>query len=169
MRMRVSIFTPKAFSIRSAMGLDVYTWLAQRLHRVHPGKPALIPWVSLQEQFGVGYKRIRDFRRAVLITLKQVQVVCREARFTTDGKGMHLLHSRPAHPAQVGIPNLADGTKAIPPVDRATFHGHFVAHSTATLSRKPIVKIPIDNPIVELSHLWKASFPNRCLAPMMQR
>jgi hypothetical protein len=36
----------------SAMALDVYTWLAQRLHRVNPAKPAFVPWVSLWEQFG---------------------------------------------------------------------------------------------------------------------
>jgi hypothetical protein len=45
------------------MALDVYTWLAQRLHRVSPAKPAFVPWVSLWEQFGQGYERIRDFRR----------------------------------------------------------------------------------------------------------
>ena len=54
----------------SAMGLDIYTWLAQRLHRVSPSKPALVPWVSLYEQFGHGYKRIRDFRRVFVRTLK---------------------------------------------------------------------------------------------------
>ena len=48
-----------------------------------------------KEQFGHGYKRMRDFRRVFLITLKQVQVVYREARFTTDGKGMRLFHSCP--------------------------------------------------------------------------
>ena len=79
----------------SAMGLDIYTWLAQRLHRVEPGRAAFVPWVSLKEQFGLGYKRMRDFRRVFLITLKQVQVVYREARFTTDGKGMRLFHSCP--------------------------------------------------------------------------
>lgn len=39
----------------SAMGLDVYTWLAQRLHRVDPKKAALVPWVSLKQQFGYDY------------------------------------------------------------------------------------------------------------------
>ena len=79
----------------SAMGLDIYTWLAQRLHRVDPSRAAFVPWFSLKEQFGHGYKRMRDFRRVFLITLKQVQIVYREARFTTDGKGMRLLHSCP--------------------------------------------------------------------------
>jgi len=47
----------------TAMGLDLYTWLAQRLHRVEEGKGVLVPWASLHEQFGQGYERLRDFRR----------------------------------------------------------------------------------------------------------
>src|SRR3954453_12414128 len=46
----------------SAVALDIYCWLAQRLHRVLPGKPQLVTWVNLQEQFGQGYTRIRKFR-----------------------------------------------------------------------------------------------------------
>jgi hypothetical protein len=79
----------------SAMGLDAYTWLAQRLHRVHPGKPALVPWISLQEQFGQGYDRIRDFKRVFERTLKQVKAVYREARFTLTEKGMTISNSPP--------------------------------------------------------------------------
>jgi hypothetical protein len=79
----------------SAMGLDVYTWLAQRLHRIDPGKPAFAPWVSLKEQFGQDYGRMVDFRRVFTRTLKQVKVVYREARIDADGKGMRLLNSPP--------------------------------------------------------------------------
>jgi hypothetical protein len=31
----------------SAMALDAYAWLAQRLHRIDPGKPAFIAWAAL--------------------------------------------------------------------------------------------------------------------------
>ena len=79
----------------SAMGLDVYTWLAQRLHRVALGKPALVPWISLQEQFGQGYDRIRDFKRVFERTLRQVKAVYREARFTLTEKGMTISNSPP--------------------------------------------------------------------------
>jgi hypothetical protein len=77
------------------MGLDIYTWLAQRLHRIDPRKPAFVPWTSLKEQFGYDYARIRDFRRVFLRTLQQVQAVYREARLEVDGKGMHLRNSQP--------------------------------------------------------------------------
>ena len=38
----------------SSMALDVYVWLAQRLHRVPPGRPQFITWAALYEQFGQG-------------------------------------------------------------------------------------------------------------------
>jgi len=40
----------------SAMALDIYAWLAQRLHRVPRGKPQFIAWAALEDQFGAGYK-----------------------------------------------------------------------------------------------------------------
>jgi Plasmid encoded RepA protein len=47
----------------SAMGLDTYAWLAQRLHRVEPRQPQFISWKALKGQFGWHYERVRDFRR----------------------------------------------------------------------------------------------------------
>ena len=32
----------------SAMALDLYAWLAQRLHRVEPGKPIFVTWAALK-------------------------------------------------------------------------------------------------------------------------
>lgn len=78
----------------NAMALDVYTWLAQRLHRVEEGKTALVPWTSLWEQFGHGYERLRDFRRIFLHTLRQVKVVYPEAKFELTEGGMTLKNSR---------------------------------------------------------------------------
>lgn len=79
----------------SAMALDIYTWLAQRLHRVDARRGAFVPWVSLKEQFGHGYGAMNNFRRVFKTALKQVAVVYREARFSDDQRGMRLLHSRP--------------------------------------------------------------------------
>jgi hypothetical protein len=79
----------------NAMALDIYTWLAQRLHRVEEGKRALVPWTALHEQFGSGYERIRDFRRVFLRTLKSVHRVYPDAKFDLGGGGMALRHSRP--------------------------------------------------------------------------
>jgi len=79
----------------SAMGLDVYTWLAQRLHRVPQEKPQFIPWPALHEQFGQGYAELRFFRRAFLKVLKTVQTQYPAARFEADRNGMLLRNSAP--------------------------------------------------------------------------
>src|SRR5918998_4526296 len=65
----------------SAMALDIYCWLAQRLHRVAKDKPQFIPWAALFEQFGQNYAQVRFFRRDFLTTLKQVVAVYPTARF----------------------------------------------------------------------------------------
>jgi hypothetical protein len=79
----------------NAMALDIYTWLAQRLHRIEEGKGAFVPWTAIAEQFGHGYVRIRKFRSVFLSTLKQVKVVYPDAKFDVSGEGMALKHSRP--------------------------------------------------------------------------
>lgn len=45
----------------SAMALDIYAWLAHRLHRVPVNKPQFIPWTALHVQFGQGYARSANF------------------------------------------------------------------------------------------------------------
>jgi hypothetical protein len=80
----------------NAMALDLYTWLAQRLHRVDSAKsPVLVSWKGLREHFGHGYERLRDFRRVFVNTLRQVKVVYPQAKFDVDGRGMRLRHSKP--------------------------------------------------------------------------
>jgi hypothetical protein len=79
----------------SSMALDVYVWLAQRLHRISPRKDQFISWDSLHEQFGQGFARVRDFRRNFLHTLSQVQATYPDAKFESNERGLTLRHSRP--------------------------------------------------------------------------
>jgi Plasmid encoded RepA protein len=79
----------------SAMALDIYTWLAQRLHRVTKGQPQFITWVGVYDQFGQGYARLRDFRRRFLETLTQVRAVYPQAQLSADERGLTLEHSPP--------------------------------------------------------------------------
>ncbi len=79
----------------SAMALDIYAWLAQRLHRVPKGKPQLVPWTSLHQQFGWSYKRIRAFRSVFLHTLSQVHSQYPKARIAADERGLTLSNSPP--------------------------------------------------------------------------
>jgi Plasmid encoded RepA protein len=72
----------------TAMGLDIYAWLAQRLHRIDPHKPAFIAWTALKEQFGPDYDRMDNFKRFFRKTLAQVQRRYQTARLELDSKGI---------------------------------------------------------------------------------
>jgi hypothetical protein len=84
----------------SVMGLDVYAWLAQRLHRVPQDRPQFIAWTALHAQFGQGYDRIRDFRRDFKTALNQVLTQYPAARVKTDKGGMLVANSPPPVPSR---------------------------------------------------------------------
>jgi hypothetical protein len=77
----------------SAIALDIYAWLAQRLHRIDPNRRAFVPWARLKEQFGPDYARMVDFRRFFRAALRQVLARYSAARIELDGHGMKLHHS----------------------------------------------------------------------------
>ena len=79
----------------SAMGLDIYAWLSQRLCRIHPQTEAFVPWVSLQGQFGTNYRSIRKFRQVFLKTLRDVLTQYPQAQLRPNSKGLHLRQSPP--------------------------------------------------------------------------
>lgn len=84
----------------SSLALDVYVWLAQRLHRVPAGRPQFVAWDCLHEQFGQGFARVRDFRRRFLQALHQVTAAYPAARLSADDRGLTLEHSPPPVPAR---------------------------------------------------------------------
>jgi len=79
----------------NAMALDVYAWLAQRLHRVPVGRPQLVPWAALKDQFGWHYERTRDFRRDFLTTLRLALDQYPSAKLKADERGLLLRWSQP--------------------------------------------------------------------------
>jgi Plasmid encoded RepA protein len=79
----------------NAMALDIYSWLAQRLHRIDPKRPAFISWVALKDQFGQGYKRMNQFKSTFRRTLALVQNQYQSALVELDGRGMIAHHSAP--------------------------------------------------------------------------
>lgn len=79
----------------NAMALDIYAWLAQRLHRVPYGKPAFIAWTLLHVQFGLNYGRLNHFRAVFKDALKQVFLVYPAARFKVNRRGITLWNSPP--------------------------------------------------------------------------
>jgi hypothetical protein len=79
----------------SAMALDAYCWLAQRLHRIPSGRPQLVPWETLKVQFGPSFARLRKFRETFRDALREVQQVYPVARVEDGEEGLTLRHSPP--------------------------------------------------------------------------
>lgn len=88
----------------SALSLDVYTWLANRLPRINQPAGIKLSWDKLYEQFGQEYTNISDFRREFKEALKQVKIVYKDAKIDEliDGRGYTrgfiFLHSQPPVP-----------------------------------------------------------------------
>ena len=79
----------------STIALDIYAWLAQRLHWVPRGKPQFIAWAALKEQFGGGLGQMNNFKRKFRIALGQVLAFYSRAHVTGDGRGLTLYNSPP--------------------------------------------------------------------------
>jgi hypothetical protein len=79
----------------SAVALDIYSWMAQRLHRIPAGRCQLVTWPGLHEQFGQGYAELRNFRPFFLRMLREVRVAYPEARLEPDRRGLSLWNSPP--------------------------------------------------------------------------
>lgn len=55
----------------NALALDIYSWLAQRLHRVRKNQE-FISWKALKDQFGRNYSEMKKFKQKFRATLKVV-------------------------------------------------------------------------------------------------
>ena len=81
----------------SALALDVYAWLAHRLHRIE-GRPVILHWKSLREQFAQEYQGKnpdKDFKDAFLPQLKNVLAVYPKAKVKQVTGGLMLMRSPP--------------------------------------------------------------------------
>ena len=87
----------------SAMGLDVYAWLAQRLHRIEWGERVFVTWAALKAQFGWHYDRMNNFKAVFRRTLRDVHSQYRAADVELDGRGMTLRRSPPPVKGRTGI------------------------------------------------------------------
>ena len=77
-----------------SMVIDIYIWLAYRLHALKADVE--ISWSALCAQFGAGYARLRDFRAGFLSGLDLALAVYPEAQVRVDERGVTLRPSRPA-------------------------------------------------------------------------
>jgi len=96
----------------SAVELDIYAMLAERLHRINSNKPQFVHWAGLRDQYGKGYKRIDNFRKKFRRHLLNVQAVYPDARLqevhAKDGmpKGLLLCRSKPPVPPKAMVQNV---------------------------------------------------------------
>ncbi|WP_175190008.1 MULTISPECIES: replication protein RepA [Achromobacter] len=88
----------------SALALDVYCWLAHRLHRIE-GKGVMLYWKSLREQFAqeyTGKNADKDFKKKFVPALRKVQSVYPTANVKQVTGGLLLLGSPPPVPKRLG-------------------------------------------------------------------
>jgi hypothetical protein len=79
----------------SALCLDIYAWLAQRLYRVPKNRGQIITWPALKAQFGAEYGRLDNFRANFIPALRHVLAVYPGAKVTVDEVGVRLFNSLP--------------------------------------------------------------------------
>lgn len=79
----------------NAMALDIYAWLAQRLHRIQAGKPQFVTWQNLKDQFGQGYDRMDNFKSAFRNSLTLAKIEYKSARLSEDKNKGFWLESSP--------------------------------------------------------------------------
>jgi len=77
----------------NSQALDVYAWLAYRLHSLTTPKP--VTWRALMSQFGAGFSRLDNFRMRFLPNLKLALAIYPEARVDVSEKGLVLHPSCP--------------------------------------------------------------------------
>lgn len=85
----------RAIGARS-LALDVYIWLAYRLHSLT--RSTSVTWTALHGQFGAGFKAVRQLKPTFREALGLALAVYPEARVDLDAAGVALHPSPPAIP-----------------------------------------------------------------------
>ena len=84
----------------SSLAIDVYAWLAHRLHRIE-GRGVLLHWHALREQFGSEYngpEADKNFKKEFSQVLKRVLTVYPQANVKKVPGGLVLMGSPPPIP-----------------------------------------------------------------------
>ncbi len=83
----------RAIGPRSAV-IDIYVWLAYRLHALT--RDVEVSWPALYAQFGSGYARLRKFRADFTNGLDLAMAVYPDAQVVVEERGIVLRPSRPS-------------------------------------------------------------------------
>lgn len=79
-----------------SMSIDLYVWLAYRLHVLT--EPTPITWAALYAQFGFSYQNLKHFKPRFIESLKMATAVYPEANVEVNEKGLVLRPSAPPIP-----------------------------------------------------------------------
>jgi hypothetical protein len=96
----------KALS-NNAPALDVYLWLAYRLHALKEDR--LVPWSALKAQFGTGFSKLYHFKNKFPGALALATAVYPDAKVEVTDEGVIL---KPSHPPVA--PRLLTARQASP-------------------------------------------------------
>lgn len=77
----------------NSTAIDIYIWLAYRLHSL--GETTPVTWAALHQQFGFGYKELRQFKARFVDPLKEALAVYPDAKVDVTDSGLTLHPSRP--------------------------------------------------------------------------
>jgi hypothetical protein len=77
-----------------SMVIDIYIWLAYRLHALK--REVEVSWPALYDQFGAGFDRLRRFREHFIEGIAIAMAAYPEARVSMGERGVILRPSRPA-------------------------------------------------------------------------
>lgn len=88
----------------NAMAMDIYAWLAQRMHRIDPASPQFVAWKNLKDQFGNNYGEMKKFKQVFRKTLRIAKLQYPKARIEEDkNKGFYLYHSPTPIPQKLHV------------------------------------------------------------------
>lgn len=91
-----------------SMALDVYIWLAYKLHALEKRTP--IRWASLYAQFGGGFAAVKNFRPTFIDALTAATAAYPDAKVQVEDEGLVLFPSAPPIPYRTSHPKrLAAG------------------------------------------------------------
>jgi Plasmid encoded RepA protein len=76
-----------------SMSLDIYVWLAWRLHTLP--KPTPISWIAIHAQFGTGFRAIRQFKPRFTEALAAAIAAYPDARVAVEDSALILNPARP--------------------------------------------------------------------------
>lgn len=106
----------KSISNNSA-AIDVYCWLAYRLHVLD--KPTPVTWKALYGQFGTAIGRIDKFRTSFKTTLDLAMAVYPDANVEVDPRGVILRPSKPPVSPRIGTA-ASRRLRLLPPTGNST-------------------------------------------------